>query len=46
MKSGQAVCDPSTPTSGMFRTLQKGYETQGPYQDCGMTGEVAIVDYE
>jgi hypothetical protein len=28
------------------RMLQKGYETQGPYQDCGMTGEVAIVAYE
>lgn len=27
------------------RVLQKGYETQGPYQDCGMTGEVAIVAY-
>ncbi len=28
------------------RMLQKGYETEGPYQDCGMTGEVAIVAYE
>ena len=28
------------------RMLQKGYETEGSYQDCGMTGEVAIVAYE
>ena len=28
------------------RMLQKGYETEGPYQDCGMTGEVVIVAYE
>jgi hypothetical protein len=28
------------------RMLQKGYETEGPYQDCGMTGEVAIVAYD
>ena len=28
------------------RMLQRGYDTEGPYQDYGMTGEVAIVAYD